>query len=69
MRESKKREHYWEGFRDALVHGARCIYMGMGDSERVAYQNGYDDGQRTEQRLVDIVNARIGGKSGGKNAK
>ena len=56
MRESKKREQYWNGFRDALVRGVRDPSKPewQNDSARVAYQRGFCDGERAATRLGGV---------------
>lgn len=54
MRESKKREAYWDGFRDALVYGAREIGRQTPDWYTVAYQRGYEDGARSVKRIHNL---------------
>ena len=51
-RERKKRDWYWDGFRDALMLRGRDPTMGMPDSWTVAYESGYRDGEKAVAAIV-----------------
>jgi hypothetical protein len=55
MRLRKKREHYWDGFRDGLVHGHQNPYPRESAEAREIYDRGIRDAERAIDRIVALA--------------